>query len=129
MMKKYGKNQRDMTGTLICTAFFVSLVLAAGCVGTDNAVTVSTTSPSAPPSGWNGQVPDQGMRDNATRIAMNLSSAAAKLGVTEEQLREALGSPGQGQRNMTAVAKQLGVSEQELIAALGSPRERFGNRT
>jgi hypothetical protein len=48
----------------------------------------------------------------------DLAAAAAKLGVTEQQLREALGPPPP---NFAAAAAKLGVSEQALRQALGAP--------
>ncbi len=52
---------------------------------------------------------------------MDLVSAAATLGVTEEELRAALGEPGQGQNTFAVAAAELGVSEEALIEALGVP--------
>lgn len=48
----------------------------------------------------------------------NLAAAAAQLGVTEQQLRDALGPPPP---DLTAAAARLGVSEAALRAALGVP--------
>jgi hypothetical protein len=53
----------------------------------------------------NGQQPD-------------LAAAAAQLGLTEAQLREALGPPPP---NFAAAAARLGISEQTLRQALGAP--------
>jgi hypothetical protein len=53
----------------------------------------------------NGQQPD-------------LAAAAAQLGLTEAQLREALGPPPP---NFAAAAARLGISEQMLRQALGAP--------
>ncbi len=50
---------------------------------------------------------------------LDLTSAAAKLGVTEEALRDALGDRSEGRANSAAAANQLGVTEEELVAALG----------
>ena len=54
---------------------------------------------------------------------MDLAIAAAKLGVTEQQLREALGDPSQGPPDLAAAAQQLNVSEESLQEALGLPAE------
>jgi hypothetical protein len=57
--------------------------------------------------------------DNRTPApAMDLATAAAKLGVTETQLREALGE-FQGLPDMAAAAAKLGVAEDSLREALG----------
>lgn len=50
---------------------------------------------------------------------MDLAAAASKLGVTEQQLREALGDQTQGPTDMAATAAKLGVSEDSLREALG----------
>jgi hypothetical protein len=48
----------------------------------------------------------------------NLEQAAANLGVSEDQLVRALGSPPP---DLAAAAQTLGVSEQDLASALGLP--------
>ena len=53
--------------------------------------------------------------------AMDLATAAAKLGVTEQQLRDALGDSSQGPPDFSVVAEQLGISEESLREALGLP--------
>jgi hypothetical protein len=53
--------------------------------------------------------------------AMDLAAAAEKLGVTEEQLSEALGDMQQVFQDLAAVAAKLGVSEDSLREALGLP--------
>lgn len=50
---------------------------------------------------------------------MDLASAAAKLGVIESQLRDALGDMQQGPPDLAAAATKLGVSEEALRQALG----------
>jgi len=60
---------------------------------------------------------------------LDLASAASKLGVTEQQLSDALGivNSTQGYRwNLTDAAQNLGVPEQQIRDALGIPA---GNRT
>jgi len=54
---------------------------------------------------------------------MDLAIAAAKLGVIEQQLRDALGDPSQGPPDLAAAAEQLGISEESLQEALGLPAE------
>jgi hypothetical protein len=48
----------------------------------------------------------------------DLAAAAARLGISEQQLREALGPPPP---NLAAAAAKLGISEQALRQALGLP--------
>ena len=50
---------------------------------------------------------------------IDLTSAAAQLGVTEEALQTALGGPNQGPPDFAAAATELGVTEAALIEALG----------
>jgi hypothetical protein len=62
--------------------------------------------------------------NNGQRPQMDLVSAASKLGVTEQQLSDALsiGNATQGHRgNFTDAAQKLGVTEQQLRDALGMP--------
>jgi hypothetical protein len=68
----------------------------------------------APP---NGGVPGE----KPAAPAIDYAATAAELGVTEAQLREALGEPDQGPPDMAAIAKALGVSEESLQEALGIP--------
>jgi hypothetical protein len=51
--------------------------------------------------------------------AMDLAAAAAKLGVTEQQLTDALGNMQQGMPDFATVAQKLGVTEEALLEALG----------
>lgn len=50
---------------------------------------------------------------------MNLADAATKLGVTVQQLSDALGNAQQGMLDLASAAKKLGVTEAALRAALG----------
>lgn len=59
--------------------------------------------------------------DDGRHPQIDLASAAAQLGVTEEELMSALGEPGQGPPDLAAVAAELGVTEEALIEALGVP--------
>jgi hypothetical protein len=51
----------------------------------------------------------------------DLTAAAAKLDVTEEELTEALGDTSSGPVDMAAVAEKLGVTEEALREAPGMP--------
>ena len=50
---------------------------------------------------------------------MDLAAAATKLGVTEQQLRDALGTDTQRPPDLAAAAKKLGITEEALQEALG----------
>ena len=52
---------------------------------------------------------------------INLVSAAAELGVTEDELQAALGDPSQGRPDLMVATEILGVTPEALIAALGLP--------
>ncbi|MBW8011428.1 MAG: DUF1566 domain-containing protein [Chloroflexi bacterium] len=54
-------------------------------------------------------------------LNVDLATAAATLGVTEEALAAALGDPSQGQPDIRAAAEILGVSQEALETALGIP--------
>ena len=71
------------------------------------------TMPAPPNDGVPGEKPSAPVIDYA--------AAAAKLGVTEAQLREALGESNQGPPDMAAIAETLGISEEALQEALGLP--------
>jgi hypothetical protein len=105
--------------SLLAVALLGAVVLAmVGCGKAEEAATQSPTPASttlAPPEG----VP-QGGRPSG--MAIDWATAAAKLGVTEQQLRAALGDSSQGPPDFAAAAKQLGVSEQALMEALGFPQ-------
>jgi hypothetical protein len=60
---------------------------------------------------------------NGTGRGPDLASAAATLGVTEEELQKALGAGGAGM-DLDAAAAELGVTVEELQDALGNPPER-----
>ncbi len=71
------------------------------------------TMPAPPEGGTPGERP--------LAPAMDLAAAAAKLGVTEQQLSDALGDMTQGPPDFAAAAEQLGISEDSLQEALGLP--------
>lgn len=69
-----------------------------------------------PPSGQPAQ--GQNQANGQGRPEPDLASAAAKLGITEEALKSALGAPPP---DLDAAAAQLGISVQDLVDALGVP--------
>lgn len=69
-----------------------------------------------PPQGGQGQPPQSGQ--GAPQGGPDLTAAAAQLGVTVEQLQQALGSPPP---DLQAAAAQLGVTVEQLRQALGTP--------
>lgn len=77
-----------------------------------------------PPQGGQGSAPVQGPgngqppQGGPSGGRPDLAAAAAQLGITEQQLREALGPPPP---NLTSAAAKLGISEEALRQALGAP--------
>jgi hypothetical protein len=57
--------------------------------------------------------------DESGQQMIDMGAAAEQLGVTEEVLMEAMGSPEQGPPDFTAVAETLGVTEADLLDAMG----------
>lgn len=53
----------------------------------------------------------------------DLAAAAELLGITEEELKNALGEPGQGPPDLEAAAELLGITVEELAEALGIPAD------
>jgi hypothetical protein len=110
---------------LIILMVLAAGMMAAGCVsGGGNTGQAANT-----PAGSAGAAPQQqyrgtGFLSNETRI----SEAAAKLGVSEDALREALNSTAGGRPNLTAAADQLGVTPQQLMDALGIPAGGYPHR-
>ena len=96
---------------------------------TGGEVDESKTGAARPPSDGQGQNDQeaQGPPQNVDRPQIDLSSAAAQLGVTEETLRNALGDPSQGPPDLRAAGALLGVTHETLIAALGVPGGPPGN--
>jgi hypothetical protein len=85
--------------------------------GTTALPTDEGTVPAPPEGGPTGNM--TGERPPAP--VMDLATAAEKLGVTEEQLSEALGDLQPGFSDLAAAAEKLGVSEDSLREALGFP--------
>ncbi len=90
-----------------------------GCMrGTYNRKNVMTIS-GPPPGQWARQNhPPIGGNGNYPPPHPDLAIAAKKLGISEQQLHDALGPPPP---NLGAAAKKLGISEQQLRDALGVP--------
>lgn len=78
-----------------------------------------------PPSG--GQPPGDGQSPDGehppNRPPLDLAAAAKALGVTEEELRNALGDPQQGPPDLAAAAEQLGLTVEELEEVLKPPQD------
>ncbi len=81
--------------------------------------------PAAPPMDANNQPPAPGGQQAGAggQPMIDLSAAAAQLGVTEAALQAALGDANQGPPDLVSAAQQLGVTEEALIAALGLPTD------
>ena len=101
--------------------------------GVDNAIVKSSpvdetkSGAAVPPGDVQGQrrQQQQGSSIGRGQPQIDLASAAAQLGMTEQTLHDALGDPGQGPPDHAAAAVILGVSEEELITALGVPTRGF----
>lgn len=99
----------------ICAvAMLVAIAATCGCTGT----TVESQ-PAGEPQEDTGAPRANGTAPELP--PMDYAPAAATLGVTEEELRAALGEPGQGQKTFAGAAATLGVTEKELMEALGVP--------
>jgi len=118
--------------TLTLSLVLAAGMMAAGCVsGSGNTASGAGNTGQAvnTPAGNAGAGPQQqyrglGFLSNETRI----SEAAAKLGVSEDALREALNSTAGGRPNLTTAAEQLGVTTQQLMDALGIPAGGYPHR-
>ncbi|HUH78816.1 MAG TPA: hypothetical protein VLY83_02860 [Methanoregula sp.] len=78
-------------------------------------------------SGGNYQSRGQGFMTNDTM----LTAAAGKLGVSEQDLKNALNSTANatsGRPNLSAAAQQLGITQQQLMDAMGFPAGGFRGR-
>jgi hypothetical protein len=131
---------------LLAVTLVLAGVLVAGCTQSNDTSAASANSQQAAsagtgssPSSGNGgsyagngsygghQFSGQGFLSNTTL----LNAAAAQLGVSEQDLQNAL-TPASGQRiNFTDAANQLGVTPDQLRSALGFPAGGFrhGNQT
>jgi len=66
-------------------------------------------------------MPQAGERHHPVMNATVLAEAAAKLGVTQQQMEEAMNVTAGGPPDLSAAAENLGVTREELIEALSSP--------
>jgi hypothetical protein len=105
---------------LLFTVLAVTALLVTACgnsTGSGQTTTINTPSstqpakPTLPPEGT--------FSGNQTPPSIDWASAATKLGVTEEQLRQALTNTQQGMRDMAQIAQTLGVTEEQLREAIG----------
>jgi hypothetical protein len=138
MYQKYTGKRRimDWKKPLVMAALTGTIILVtAGCsqsAPTATAIEQQTTAttgsaitpvPTAPQS-ENGTLPAPGNRSPGERPSspqIDLSAAAEKLGITEEELRGALNETGQAGPDLSAAAEKLGISVEELQQALGFP--------
>ncbi|HVP96274.1 hypothetical protein [Methanoregula sp.] len=121
---------------LLAVSLVLAGVLVAGCTqesgssapaATDNQQVTPAGTYAGNASYGGHQFSGQGFLTNETLM----SSAAAQLGVPEQDLKNAL-TPTNGQRvNFTDAANQLGVTPDQLRAAFGFPAGSFhhGNQT
>ena len=79
----------------------------------------SNDNPRPLPPADNGTMPLPGQGGFNGVPAIDLAAAASKLGITEQQLREALGDQTQGQMDLDGAAEKLGVSTSVIREALG----------
>jgi hypothetical protein len=79
---------------------------------TNNAPGTSTNSRPTPPAGG-------AVSDNRSAPSIDWATAASKLGVSEEALRQAFTDAGQGMPDMAKIATALGVTEAAVREALG----------
>lgn len=122
----------------LCAAILVgaALTVMAGCGQTAATVPATTqaastaqpgpsaTTQSPPPNtSFSGMMPMPPSGDitgeRPAAPVIDLAAAAAKLGVTQQQLTEAMGNTQQGLPDFASIAKKLGVTETTLQEALG----------
>ena len=141
------KSIKNTIAFLIISALLITGVMVAGCTQNNGSATSQSSGDQATPaltspvaSGDSGQqTPSYGgapagsgrqhqgganFLSNTTR----LTAAAATLGVSEQDLQNALNSSTTGRPNLTAAAQQLGVTSEQLTAALGIPAGSPGMR-
>jgi hypothetical protein len=108
------KKERDMKWKrYVVAVMFLSMVfIIIGCGNADQNTVVSSI-----PAATNTTTLPQDERPSMP--AMDLAAAATKLGVTEQQLTDALGSDSQQRMDFTVAASKLGVTEEALREALG----------
>jgi hypothetical protein len=111
---------------LLLTALAVVALVMTACRTTSTAretttasaatITTASTAPVKPTPPAEGT-----FTDNRTPPSIDWSSAAAKLGISEQQLRQASGDSGQGMPDLAQTAATLGISEETLREAFGFP--------
>ncbi|WP_067048894.1 hypothetical protein [Methanofollis ethanolicus] len=99
-----------LAGVVVCT-------LIGGCTTVDDTGGDQGVSAAGTPGIPEGATPRNGMPGGP-----DLASAAATLGVTEEELQEALGTGEGGRIDFEAAASRLGVTVEDLREALGNPQ-------
>ena len=125
--------KRNTIIILIASLVLIAGIIVTGCVqnnGSSSEQSPGTSQPSGI-AGTLGGSPHQGyygagMLSNVTL----LTTAAGKLGVSEQDLQNALTSTEDsttGHPNLTAAAQQLGVTRQQLMDAFGFPAGRIRN--
>jgi len=122
----------------IITTVLLAIIFVAGCTQTASTSSAPAANDQqsgnyASPGGTYSGSPGNGSNQFMQNILSNttlLTAAASQLGVSEEDLQNAL-TPSNGNRpNFTAAAQQLNVTPQQLRAALGFPPGGYhGNHT
>ena len=103
------------------SVLLVTAMILAGCVQGNGSPAQATGGQAPSPTG----TPP---RYTVPRFQPNITIAAEKLGVTTQQLDDALNITFQGRMNLTYAAQQLGVTTQQLADALGLPFNASGER-
>jgi hypothetical protein len=115
---------------LLTLGIMVLVVTGCGVSGTGETATTSekTSANTVPPFPDNTRPTPPGVisGDNRAPPSMDFTEAAAKLGVTEEELREAMEDMSQNRMDFAAVAEKLGVTEEALREAFGFSGQRPG---
>ena len=114
--------------SLLAVTFVLAGVLIAGCTQSSSSAP-AVSSPSSvnggSPGGMNNENASYGNRPNFMQNLLNnatlLNSAASQLGVSEQDLQNALTPASGGRPNFTAAAQQLNIIPQQLRTALGFP--------
>lgn len=99
----------------------VSAIVVAGCSSNESAVTASANTTASQTLTTRNAAP--GGSQNMSPPAIDWAAAAAKLNVTEQQLRDAMGDGTQNGPDLASAAAKLGVTQDALQEALGIPGE------
>ncbi len=97
---------------ILGSVLLVAVMILAGCTQDTGISTQPAGARARPAAGSPYQF-------NGSRFHPNLTAAAEKLGVNQQQLETVLNTTFQGRMNLTYAAQQLGVTTQELSDALG----------